>query len=374
MNEKKVIVCGTNYGKAYLSAFLSENPNFKLVGIFSKGSKRSQEFAKGLGVPLFKKIEDVPPVVDIACIAVRSSIMGGDGTKLALQFMERGIHVIQEHPVHSADIQKCSAQAKKYGVCYHINSHFVHSKSVRIFIDYVQKAVQHEQPLFIEATTSLLYSLIDILGRALGGCTPYGFTQSIKWDTSLIDLNQTPLIPFRSLQGIFAGTPISLNFQNFYEPKSNIDDSLLLLHRVCIGMPSGNITLLNTHGPVVWSVGNFPLNGGESSSVLFSAADKLSHTSNTPSSIIFPPNNIPSVEEICEKYWPAEVLLALDTIKEQIISGIVCPWQKEKYLLEVSQAWIDITRKFGPPDFISLPSPPPPFPDPLIYKNEMLSD
>lgn len=343
-------------------------------GIFSKGSKISQEFAKGFGVPLFKNIENVPPNVDIACIAVRSSIMGGDGTKLALQFMERGIHVIQEHPVHSADIKKCFAQAKKNGVSYHINSHFVYSKSVRIFIDYVQKAVQNEQPLFIEATTSLLYSLIDILGRALRGCTPYGFTQSIKWDTSLTDLNKTSLIPFRALQGIFAGIPISLNFQNFYDPKANIDDSLLLLHRICIGMPGGNITLLNTHGPVVWSIGRFLLKETERPSDFFGAANKLSQTSILPSSIIFSPNNIPSLEEICEKHWPAEVLLALDTINEQITSGIVCPWQKEKYLLDVSQAWMDISRKFGPPDFISLPPPPRPFPDPVIYKNEILSD
>lgn len=63
------------------------------------------------------------------------------------------------------------------------------------------------------------------------GCTSYGFAQSIKWDTSLIDLNKTSLIPFRSLQGIFAGIPIPLNFQNFYDPKSNIDDSLLLLQK-----------------------------------------------------------------------------------------------------------------------------------------------
>lgn len=373
--KKNVVVCGTNYGMAYLSAFLTENSYFKLVGILAKGSARSQQFAKGFGVPIYNKVEEIPSSVDIACIAVRASILGGEGTNIALEFMSRGIHVIQEHPVHPADVRKCFSQARESGVSYHINSHFVNTKPVRMFIDYIQKAIQYEQPLFIESTTSLSYSLIDILGRALGGCKPYGFTKPVEWDSSLIALNKNDVIPFQCLQGIIAGIPISLNFQNFYDPESDIDDSLLILHRICIGMPSGNITLLNTHGPVVWSTGRFlpitrePAKFFDSKKTFGGEGTK----STKPTSISFSNDMSPSLETIMEKHWPNEILLALEKIREQIITGIPCPWQSEEYLVEISQVWMEIARRFGPPHFTSLPLPPSPLPDPLAYREEMLS-
>lgn len=37
---------------------------------------------------------------DMACVVIRSTAVGGKGTEIAGALLEKGIHVIQEHPVH----------------------------------------------------------------------------------------------------------------------------------------------------------------------------------------------------------------------------------------------------------------------------------
>ena len=375
MRKFNVLICGTKYGQAYLSAFISENPDFQLAGILAKGSPRSEQFAREFNVRLYRKVEEVPSDIDIACVAVRATIMGGEGTNSALQLMKHGIHVIQEHPIHPGDVRKCLKQARDSGVCYHVNSHFVNVTPVRIFIDYIQKDIEHEQPLFIEATTSLSYSAIDILGCALGGFRPYGFSQPVKWESSLAELNKNDVLPFQCLQGVIAGIPITLNFQNFYDPKSDIDERLLVMHRICIGMPSGNLTLLNTHGPVVWSTGYFAhkcvehvISFGNPEGFI---AEDLVDT--RPTAISFSDNMAPSQSEIAQKHWPGGIRLALSKMREEIITGTTCPGQSAEHILQVSQIWMEITRRFGTPQYISLSRPQDPLPDPVLYRERVIS-
>jgi thiazolinyl imide reductase len=376
MKKFCVVVCGTKYGQAYLSAFISENPQFRLVGILAKGSTRSQQHAKELGVPLYTKVDEIPSDTDIACVAVRSTIMGGEGTNLALQIMKRGIHVIQEHPVHPGDIRKCLKQAKDSGVCYHINSHFVNVEPVRIFIDYIKRVREHENLLFIDATTALLYSLIDILGRALGSLRPYGFGRSAEWESSLADINKNDVLPFRCLQGIVAGIPITLKYQNYYD-STDSDKHLLVMHRICIGMVSGNVTLLNTHGPVIWSKAHHAPEYKEQGDVAVSPlSDRkrfFAAHHNVPTTVSFSGDKSFSISEIELKYWPDGICFALNQMREEILTGSTCPGQSADYILDVSEMWMEVARRFGSPHMLSLPPLPDPFPDPQLYREEVLS-
>ncbi|MCZ6145127.1 Gfo/Idh/MocA family oxidoreductase, partial [Escherichia coli] len=56
------------------------------------------------GIPLYTSPEQITRMPDIACIVVRSTVAGGTGTQLARHFLTRGVHVIQEHPLHPDDI------------------------------------------------------------------------------------------------------------------------------------------------------------------------------------------------------------------------------------------------------------------------------
>lgn len=374
MKKFRVVVCGTKYGWVYLSALISENTPFRLVGIIAKGSLRSQQFAKEFAVPLYRKVDELPPNVDIACVVVRSTIAGGEGTNLALQLMRRGIHVIQEHPVHHGDVLKCLKQARDSGVCYHLNSHYVNVEPITTFIDYIQKAREHMQPLFVDATASVqtAYSLIDILGRALSGFSPYGFTKPVEWESSLADLNKNDVIPFQCLQGIIRGVPITIKLQNYYDP-ANFDNYFLIMHRICIGMTSGNLTLVNTHGPVVWSQ-TFFVPGYEQQSAVTSFSDRKAvfAACTEPTAVPFTNIKAPSINDIAVKHWPSAIRLALSRLREEILTGLAHPGQSEQYLLDLSEVWVQIMRKFGPSQQVSIPKPSAPFPDPLLYKEKLM--
>lgn len=70
-------------------------------GILARGSDNAVACAQGYNVPLYTDINQLPHNgINVACVVVRSTVVGGQGTKLANDLLMRGIHVIQEHPVH----------------------------------------------------------------------------------------------------------------------------------------------------------------------------------------------------------------------------------------------------------------------------------
>lgn len=87
MRPLRVVVCGTKFGAYYLQAILNLPSHYKLVGILSRGSKQSQEIANTLNVPLYTTVEAITNgQVDVACVVVKSTIVGGEGTSIAQAF------------------------------------------------------------------------------------------------------------------------------------------------------------------------------------------------------------------------------------------------------------------------------------------------
>lgn len=102
------------FGRYYIEAILRLPDLFELVGILSRGSKNSIKLAEKYGVPLMTDIEEISKEnVDAVCVVVKSSIVGGNGTDIVMQLLEKGIHVIQEQPIHSEEYKKCLIIAKK---------------------------------------------------------------------------------------------------------------------------------------------------------------------------------------------------------------------------------------------------------------------
>jgi thiazolinyl imide reductase len=377
LRKYNVIICGTWFGQVYLSAFLSGDPHFRLAGILARGSQRSRRYAREFGVPLYTHVNDILPGIDVACVVIRSAIIGGEGTEIAKSLLKRGIHVIQEHPVHFKNIKACLDLAKKNNVCYHINTHHVHVKPITTFIDYLVKARQKQEIIFIEGTCSFqtIYSLMDIIGRALGGIRPYGVTKALAWETSLLEeyKNNSSLgvIPFKCVQGIIKGIPFTLKIQTYYDP-DDLDNNILIMHRLCIGMLNGNLTLVNTHGPVVWSQ-SFAIPKENQEEISFQKRSTAFIGQDTAAAVLYSEDPAPSLSSTAKTQWPDGVRLALNRLKEHILTNRTPAEQSMEYLTDLSSMWSELMRQFGEPQAISIPQAAPSFPDPLSYRKEIFS-
>jgi len=135
MNSKKrVLVVGAKFGEVYLNSFFNEQPGFELCGLMAKGSPRAYQLAKAFGIPLYTSLGQLPDAFDVACVVVRSTVVGGSGTYLAESLLRRGMHVVQEHPVHPTDIETLQTFASSLGLVYWVNSLYSNTLAGRRWI------------------------------------------------------------------------------------------------------------------------------------------------------------------------------------------------------------------------------------------------
>ena len=170
--KQRVLIVGAKFGEMYLNAFMQPPEGLELVGLLAQGSARSRELAHAFGIPLYTSPEQITRMPDIACIVVRSTVAGGTGTQLARHFLTRGVHVIQEHPLHPDDISSLQTLAQEQGCCYWVNTFYPHTRAGRTWLRDAQQLRRclAKTPPVVHATTSrqLLYSTLDLLLLALG--------------------------------------------------------------------------------------------------------------------------------------------------------------------------------------------------------------
>ncbi|MBI6549626.1 Gfo/Idh/MocA family oxidoreductase [Xenorhabdus lircayensis] len=373
-NPLKVIVCGTLFGQIYLSAFKQPFTGFELAGILAQGSERSQQLAQDYGVPLYHHVDELPDDIDIACVVIRSAIVGGKGSEIARALLQRGISVLQEHPVYLRDVAECLKLARQQGCSYQVNTHYPHVPAVRQFIDYLREALQTQQALFIEATcgVQVICGLLDILGRVFGRFTPCGFSLPESHDDRLLGLiNHKP--PYTQLRGVIAGVPLTLNLQNQLDP-ADPDNHFHIMHRICVGLPSGNLLLANTHGPVLWNncfhiprvkteSGCRELIAPELAPDYFlpplsqTVSNHEGHSHDGYSCADDPRADNPrtdNLQEVLNHHWPSAVRHALRQFADQCQTPTPADAQ---YLLSLTNAWKSLMEHVGNPESVSLADP-----------------
>ena len=238
----KVLVCGTNYGATYIRALARQPQNLNLAAILSTGSQRSLEYAAQLQVAHFTQIEQIPHgAVDIACIAVA----GEAGQQLAIQCLNRGIHVLCEHPVGEEFVRYALDLAAQNGCLFHVNAHFADLGAPQSFYQAISVASQQAPCMHFDLNVNLrtLYSGLDLLGRALGTLSNIELvprTQQVKGRGL-----------FETLQLMGPEFSVSLLCQNFASEQDD-GSATLLNHRVSATFPHGNLLLCETAGPVYW--------------------------------------------------------------------------------------------------------------------------
>ncbi len=342
-------MCGTKFGRVYLAAFRDPGFPFELAGILARGSDRSHACARFYDVPLYEEPEDLPGDVDIACVVVSGGINGGPGAELARALMARGIHVLQEHPLHHDELADCLRHARQHHVVYHLNTHYIHLEPVRNFLASARRLAEHQKPVFIDAVCAIqvAFPLLDMIGQALGQLRPWTFSAA-PHDAS----KNTG--PYRSVDGEIGGTPLTLRVQNQLDP-TDPDNHAHILHRITIGGSGGNLTLLNTHGPTYWSPR--PHLPGEAKDVVVLEEMTASHLA-FPTAEAIGPARAPSYQEILGSVWPAGIRRALLELHAATI-GEDDTLRAGQYYLTLCRLWHDATTQLGYPQLMRRSEPTP---------------
>lgn len=343
--RKRVIVAGTAFGRIYLQALFRAHDRYQLVGILSRGNAYSKACADHYGVPLYETVEQVPDDVDIACVVVRSGATGGVGGDLAQQFLRRGIHVLQEHPVHHREIAACMQAARQGQTAYAVNTLYPNILAIRRFLAVAAYLRDHQGVAYIEAAcnSQVAYPLLDILGRLAGGLRPWTFaTPAPAFEGQ----------PFTRLDARFNGVPISLRVQNQVHPKDP-DNHSFLLHRLEVGCEAGVLSLADTHGPVLW---NPRLHASRDSTDRLIMAGPGSERLAGPTMVLLDPQLPKSYWQVFNQVWPDAVSIALDALcrdidepSRRLRSGV--------WATEVSMAWREMNNLIGMPALIEPPVP-----------------
>lgn len=243
MRKIRTVVCGTTFGLFYLEALKRLNEKFEIVGILANGSERSKRCAANFNTDLYTDINQVPKDIDLACVVVRTRALGGKGTEIATYFLENGINVIQEQPIHPKDLEECYRIALKNGVHFQTGDVYPQLDSVSRFIQGARKLNEiHGKPLYINLSCApqVSYPAMDILMNSLPDIRSWNFSGNVK------------VGPFRVLTGTLNQIPICLEIHNEVFPKDP-DNNMHLLHSITFMYESGHLSLQDTFGPVIWN-------------------------------------------------------------------------------------------------------------------------
>lgn len=333
------------------------NTGIQLAGILARGSQRSQACCRYYGVPLYTRFQDLPSDIDAACVVVRGSLLGGAGSELARSLMQRGIHVVQEHPLHHDELAECLRVARACRVQYQLNMFYSNLPAVDRFVRTTRELLKNRRPVYVDAAASfqVVHALFDILRRLLGRVRPWGFCAT-QVSATVRSLSGGEM-PFRSLDGVLGGIPVSIRIQNQIDV-SDPDGGSYLFHRITLGTEAGELTLATTHGPVIWNARpDVPREVRDADSrCLF--VQSPGSPGNTCTAVLASPD-VGSQRSTFVRHWPEAALRAVLDLRRAIFNGDD-PLRLGQSQLAICRVWQDLTTELGPPQLTRrnvLPSP-----------------
>ncbi|WP_053667083.1 bifunctional Gfo/Idh/MocA family oxidoreductase/class I SAM-dependent methyltransferase [Streptomyces sp. MMG1121] len=336
MKRLRTVVCGTTFGQFYLAALAMLPDEFEVVGVLAAGSERSVACAARHGVPLYTDVDHLPAEVDLACVVVRSGVLGGTGTDLALRLLRRGIHVVQEQPVHHDDLAACLREARKHRVRYRLGDLYVRLPEVRRFVQAARTARERQPVAYVDAAcaSQVAFPLLHLLGEVLGTLRP--------WRVTAADAD--PDAPLTVLTGTIGGAPLTLRVHNQVDP-DDPDNHLHLLHRVTLGTAGGSLTLTDPHGPVLWSP---RLHIPEAVKHRFDFDAPGTGHLTEPSTSVLSSGAPAAYRHLLRQQWPAAIGEDLRAARAAIL-GEAQAERPDQYHLTVCRMWQDLTKELGYP-------------------------
>ena len=224
----KAVVVGSTFGSVYAEGIKIAD-DVELAGIVGRGSKRSAALAASYGVPLYQGANAVPANIDLACVVVRSAMVGGDGVEISRSFLEKGIHVIQEQPMHSSEVLELTRCAAEHDCKFMLNGFYPYLDSVKRFIDAAASLRKEHELLSIDVTTcvQVAYPFVEVVGKVAGSLHPFRLEK-------IADAG-----PFDILVGEVGGVPLSVRFQNEMD-SSDPDNNAIALMRMDVCSDKGS--------------------------------------------------------------------------------------------------------------------------------------
>ncbi|BBG02544.1 MULTISPECIES: Gfo/Idh/MocA family oxidoreductase [Pseudonocardia] len=322
----RIVVCGSRFGARYADA-LATDPGSELVGLLGRGSTRTAELAARLGVPHARRIEDLPPT-DAACVVVGTGLAGGAGSTLAGELLERGVAVLQEHPVPDSELAGTLALARRRGVAYRVSSLHPGLPAPRRF---AAAARGLGRPLFADAVCAvpMSYVLLDVLAGALRGLRPFACAAT-DVPEPVAALAAAPS-PMRCVQAAAAGVPLTLRVQNQLheaDPESHMHIPI----RITLGFGAGVLTLLDLHGPVLWSPRPDTRAAGDA-----------------PGAGVIGPAEAPGFTAAARTLWPDGIRCSVAELGHDIRTG-ADPMRAGRRHLAVAAAWAQVYEALGYPE------------------------
>lgn len=330
----RTVVCGSRFGARYAEA-LAADPGTELVGLLGRGSARTRELAGRLGVPAAQRIEDLPPA-EAACVVVGTGLAGGAGSTLARELIERGIAVLQEHPVPDSELAETLSLARRRGVAYRVSSLHPGLPAPSRF---ATAARALGRPVFADAVCAvpMSYVLLDVLAGALRGLRPFACAAPPLPDP-VAALSTAPP-PLRCVQAVAGGVPLTLRVQNQLH-EADPESHMHIPVRITLGFPTGVLTLVDLHGPVLW------------------AARPDTRGAGGPGTGPLGPAEAPGFGEAARTLWPDGVRRSVAALREDVRTG-ADPMRAGRHHLAVASAWQQLYDAVGYPEEITgdLPDP-----------------
>ncbi|MDP7705046.1 Gfo/Idh/MocA family oxidoreductase [Mycobacterium sp. TY815] len=315
----RAVVVGATFGAIYAEALATADSPVELIAVVSTGSPASAALAGNLGVALCTDVADLPDA-DIAFVVVRSGVVGGDGVRISEQLLARGVHVMQEQPVHADEILSLLRVAKSHAVQYAVNDFYSRLAPVRQFV-YAARALDRLSPIrYVHARSSIhvAYPLFTILCMVIGPLTP----------ARMAFPGERSAGPFVSGRLILGDVSVDLLIQNELCP-TDPDNHARLMHAITVGSDAGELVLTHTHGSTRWH----PRPRAEAA------------TADSPVSELVGVDFEPTAAQIRNDMWPAAIRLAAADFLELIDRSTVPVTQR---FVRAVRLWSDFTSAMGP--------------------------
>lgn len=331
----RVLVCGSTFGQFYLAALRRYAEEFDIVGLLATGSARSHECAARLGIACYDKLERLPADIDLACVVLRSTVMGGNGSELAQQLMARGISILQEQPIHHDEVVANLRVARQHQVQYRVGNLYPHLPVVKAFSHRVQLLKRRQAPQFIDAAcaSQVAFPLVTMLAECLGQTRPWR-----------VDAGAVGHGPFQLLSGELGGIPLTLRIHNEVDPQDP-DNHFQLLHQIAIGFPAGRLTLTDTQGPLLWSP-RLHIPQAVKRDFDFSAAEAAHLMESTSTVLDESPNQ--SWRDTLSQRWPEAIAADLLAFRRDLLTKARVVYNPQS-LLTHCQIWQALTQALGYP-------------------------
>lgn len=240
----RAIVVGATFGSHYARALADDRSPADLVGLVGTGGEAGRALAEELDIPYLHGIDDVDGIgrIDLAVVAVRSTLVGGQGDDIARQLLARGTAVLQELPIHSSDVVDSMKVARRAGTVFSVTGFYEHLPSVRRFIA-TARALAAESPILaVELRTSVqvLHSSLLVLSRLIASSPP----QDV-----IVHPAAAPAKMF--ISSTWGSIAVDISVRNGFDSRMPNANCQPLLGCI-LTTPDGELSLEHVHGPTRW--------------------------------------------------------------------------------------------------------------------------